>query len=348
MPAPETKATENLNLNGTYHAAPGIQTADIAWMQRFAYFDKDQNSQYGTDKADKLYNGAKTYDGNFTDAEIAGNGIYTVLLDNADFSGEETISQLYVATDIPNNTKITFSDVSVNVNNEEVLKFDEAYLENEKPYLEGGMVFLAYNHWRGPLEKIVKEKGFTVEGNRIKLVKGAGNEKISITFQVSGFNYNQGEEPPQEPDYVTPPEKPDPEKGAVRKISGISYQITKSAKKNGTDMVKKDAGKQAKHSIPAAIKWNGYTFRVDSIGVSAFSKNKKVKSIVIGKNITSTGKNAFSGCTSLKTIDLSKNKVLKTVGKNAIKGVNSDCTIYAPKAKLAAYQKLFTRKGQLS
>ena len=76
-----------------------------------------------------------TATGTFTDAEIAGNGTYTLKLEGADFQGETAISQLHIATDIPLNDKIKFTNVKAKVDGREVTSFDEGVPENEEPYL---------------------------------------------------------------------------------------------------------------------------------------------------------------------------------------------------------------------
>ena len=59
--------------------------------------------------------------------------------------------------------------------------------------------------------------------------------------------------------------------------------------------------------------------------------------------MTKIGKNAFSGCKNLNKITI-KSAKLKSVGKNAIKGINSKATIKVPKKQLTTYKKLFKSK----
>ena len=66
---------------------------------------------------------------------------------------------------------------------------------------------------------------------------------------------------------------------------------------------------------------------------------------VIGKNVVTIGKSAFSGDSKLKSITV-KGKALKKVGKQALKGINKKAVIRVPKSKKKAYQKLFKGKGQ--
>ena len=81
----DSEAAKYVDLNGKYHAALGLQTCNKVWINRFAYYDKEANQYYGTDKAgcmiaaDPSASG-KEYAGTFKDVEIAGNGTYTCLL----------------------------------------------------------------------------------------------------------------------------------------------------------------------------------------------------------------------------------------------------------------------------
>ncbi len=336
-----------LNLNGKYHAALGIQTATVKWYERLAYYGKKNNKNYGTDKANVLMAGKEKTAGKFTDVEIAGNGTYTVSLSGANFNGETTISQLHVATDIPgkdSNSKISFSDVKVTINDKEVVSFDTPYLEPEQ-YNADGMVLVMFNHWRQDLVSILNKKGIKEDAeNGYKLLKGKGKESVSVTFTVSGFNYNKGETPEGGDDIVDL--NPAPKLGAIKKAAGYTYKVTKSAKKNGTVTLVTGKKNVKKASVPASIKIKGYTFKVTAIEPSAFAGNKKLTSVKIGKNVTSIGAKAFSSCAKLDTIDLSKNTSLKSVGKSAIKGVAAKCVVKAPKSKKAAYKKLFSGKGK--
>jgi hypothetical protein len=56
-------------------------------------------------------------------------------------------------------------------------------------------------------------------------------------------------------------------------------------------------------------------------------------------------KQAFYGCKNLKTITI-KSIGLKTVGKEAFKGINAKATIKVPAKKLSSYKKLLKGKGQ--
>lgn len=197
----EETAEATVDLNGTYTATLGIQTCNTLWITRFGYFNADIDNYYGTDKFSVLKSGSESsgnyleHAGTFNDAAIAGNGTYTVSLTNADFAGEKSVSQLHIATNIPNNDQIRFTDVKVKINGKTVMTFDEGYMEIEDKFLAGGMVVLCFNNWRNELKKIVQDKGLYIEGSGIELLRGDGNDNIEITFTVSGFAYDKAEEP---------------------------------------------------------------------------------------------------------------------------------------------------------
>ena len=98
-----------------------------------------------------------------------------------------------------------------------------------------------------------------------------------------------------------------------------------------------------KLTIPKSITIGGFTYKITAIAPSSFKSCKKIKTVVIGKNVESIEKNAFADCKKLKKITIKSNN-LKTVGKNAIKGINKKTTIKVPKKKLSSYRKLFTSR----
>lgn len=101
--------------------------------------------------------------------------------------------------------------------------------------------------------------------------------------------------------------------------------------------------KSSSVTIPATVTIDNVAYKVTSVGNKAFSGNKKITKVTIGKNVTSIGKNAFQNCKKLKTITI-KSTSLKSVGKNALNGINKKATIKVPKKQLKAYKKLFSKK----
>ena len=137
----------------------------------------------------------------FKDVVIKGNGKYTVSLENADFQGETSFSRMQVSTDIPDTGKIKFSDMSVRVNGRELVKYDEPYIDKHGD-ADGNCCLLVINEDREGFESL--------DGDCVP--QGTEN-KISITFKVSGFSYNKGEKPkPAETPAPKPTKTPEPEK----------------------------------------------------------------------------------------------------------------------------------------
>ena len=106
----------------------------------------------------------------------------------------------------------------------------------------------------------------------------------------------------------------------------------------------KKAGKTVK--IPDTVKYIGKTFKVTEVKANALKKNKKVKTLTIGKNVSKIGKSAFYGCKNLKKITIKTTKLTKkNVGASAFKGINAKAKIKVPKSKLKSYKKLLKTKG---
>ena len=171
-----------VDLDGTYHAYLGFQTPN--WSFRNAFDD----SGYGRDTSDVFYqvtgwdseNNAVTLPGTFTDAEIAGNGTYTVSVDglafpDGEFSSQEFLNLIFLSTDIPNTGEITISDVQLKVDGKSVdLAAAGAIVSPDSvDYLN----ILLQNIWN----EDVSEIGYY----------NVPMTSMSITFTVSGFNYDK-------------------------------------------------------------------------------------------------------------------------------------------------------------
>lgn len=137
-----------------------------------------------------------------------------------------------------------------------------------------------------------------------------------------------------------------PKKGSTYRAGKLQYKVTSSTESaktvSVTAAVKKTAGKI---TVPAQITIQGYVYKVTAIANKAFSKNTKLKTVVIGANVTSIGKDSFSGCKNLKSVTVNSAKI-KSIGKNAFKGISPKAKIKVPKARLAAYKK-YLRKARL-
>ena len=120
-------------------------------------------------------------------------------------------------------------------------------------------------------------------------------------------------------------------KGEVFTTNGVlQFEVTKSDAKSGTVTVTKLLKNKAAIIIPSMVEKNGYTYKVTAINKNVFQKNKKIKSITIGANVKTIGKNAFFKCSKLKAI-IFKGMNAPKIGKDAFKKINVKANIEVPK-----------------
>ena len=132
-------------------------------------------------------------------------------------------------------------------------------------------------------------------------------------------------------------------KGSKVTVSGNTYKVTSTKSKTVSFYKGKADAKKA--SVPKTVKIQGKTYKVTSIAANAFKNNKKLASVTVGANVTTIGSKAFYGCKNLKKITV-KSAKLKSVGKNALKGIHKKAVVKVPKNKLLKYKKLFKSRGQ--
>ena len=136
---------------------------------------------------------------------------------------------------------------------------------------------------------------------------------------------------------------------ADKKTAG-KYKVTKVLKKNGkvtggtVTYMKPYNIKCTKATIPKAINLAGVKFKVTSLNKNAFKKCLNIVTVVIESNVTSIGVNAFNGCKKLKTVTI-RSSNLKSIGKNAFKGINAKAKFKLPKKKLEKYTKMIRNAG---
>lgn len=106
---------------------------------------------------------------------------------------------------------------------------------------------------------------------------------------------------------------------AILKDKSFTYVVTKeaTAKKAGevtlTGFVKKNLKKA---NIKATVKINGFKYKVTAIGDKAFKGAKKLKTVVIGKNVKTIGAKAFANLKKLTKVTI-KSKKFPKIGKKA-------------------------------
>lgn len=168
--------------------------------------------------------------------------------------------------------------------------------------------------------------------------------------------------------------KPTPAaKGKKLTVTGLkcTVKVTSANKSNPQVAYIGTTNKKATQvKVPDTVSFNGVTYKVTSIADKAFYKNKKMKTVTVGKNVISIGKGAFQNCTNLKTVTI-KSKVLNkiganafsgdkkltkislktgkftknSIGKNVLKGTAKKLVIKVPGNKISPYKRYFKNKG---
>lgn len=134
-------------------------------------------------------------------------------------------------------------------------------------------------------------------------------------------------------------------KGQIYTVKNLKYRVT-STKKRTVSVVKSTKKNLRKLVVPSTIRIEEKHFKVTKICKNAFFKNKNLKKVTIGKNVTIIGKNAFYKANKLQEIFI-KSKRLKTVGKNAFYGISKKAIIRTVKSKRKAYRRLLKMERKL-
>ena len=141
-------------------------------------------------------------------------------------------------------------------------------------------------------------------------------------------------------------------KGKTYTVGKFRYTIT-GAKADGTGTVAisgttytRSDKKFVSLTIADTVVIGDVRFKITSVSANAFSRYTMLTSVVIGKNVTSIGSNAFVSCKNLKKMTI-KSAKLKSVGAKAFSGTYSKITFAVPRNKAKAYKKLI-KKGSPS
>ena len=176
-PKPEPKPTVDKDA-GVYNAYMGIQS------QNYTFRDDWSNTSTGLNGVDhpEAFAGMSFLDngtwvkkaGTFKDVVIEGNGTYSVeVTDLAWDDGSESLNLLFVSTDIPNTGEVSFTNVVVEFDGKKVFTQAEALLNPEsKDYAQ----LVIRNIWNSDAKT-------NLEGSM-------PSSTAKITFDVSGFNYD--------------------------------------------------------------------------------------------------------------------------------------------------------------
>ncbi|MED9905188.1 MAG: zinc-ribbon domain-containing protein [Lachnospiraceae bacterium] len=168
------------DFKNVYHAYLGLQTP--TWIFRNPFDDATYGKDSGYyDQLIGFQDGDLTaMGGTFTDAEITGNGTYTVSLTGFDFSGQfegsnilgetGTFNLLFVSTDLPVDAGIVISNVVLKMDGKTIARQENAFLDKDSEYFQN---VLMENIWERELEELPY---YT-----------APEQSIEISFTVSGF-----------------------------------------------------------------------------------------------------------------------------------------------------------------
>ena len=176
-------------------------------------------------------------------------------------------------------------------------------------------------------ESTSEEKNQAAAGS----LQGTGNYQGSVTktFQIrlaEGFTFK------------------DKKSGGVYMVTAVT-----SAAKASVAFVKPISAKKTSITIPASLKLSKTTCTVTAIEANAFRSNKKIRKVIIGKNIASIGKNAFRGASKLERVQIKTKKLTSgKVGASAFKGIHKKAVFKLPSAKKNTYRKILLKKGAKS
>ncbi len=110
-------------------------------------------------------------------------------------------------------------------------------------------------------------------------------------------------------------------KGVTYKVNNLKYKVVKTGfDGKGTVAVTGIVKQKSSVTIPATVKIKGHEYKIVKIDSKAFYKKSKIKKINI------------------------KAKTVKSIGKNAFKGIHKKATIYVPKSSYTKYKKMLTAK----
>lgn len=201
---------------------------------------------------------------------------------------------------------------------------------------------------------IDREATEQAEGSRHEECSICHEKKAAVAIPKLPSSTQPSESPsgsPSQKPSGSPSQQPEqdikvPAKGTKLTAKGASYQVTSAAEKNPTVVYKGSKKQKASVTIPDTVTIDKVTYKVTSIAANAFKNNKKLKKVVIGKNVTKIGKKAFYGCSKLKKITVKTTKLTKkNVGRQAFKGIHKKAAFKVPKKKISSYRKVFRARG---
>ncbi|MGN0507418.1 MAG: hypothetical protein ACI4FZ_12720 [Lachnospiraceae bacterium] len=185
--------------DGVYHAYLLLQTENWSFRNKYSdgTYGKESNPEAFAQISTVQDGTLAVKQGTIADAEIKGNGTYTVSLTDFNFEDESTLFNILgISTDIPDDEEIVFSNVKVKLDGKTVYTFDEGFRDPDDAKL-GLITILAVNKWNNSL---TADYGFSYN---------FPTKTIELEFTVSGFNYDLAAEGTDTPEPTQAPEPTD-------------------------------------------------------------------------------------------------------------------------------------------
>lgn len=169
-----------------------------------------------------------------------------------------------------------------------------------------------------------------------KLLSVLPKQSIEITFTLSGVDFDK--------------KTVGPAKGKSFSSGNFKYKVTKASTKSGTKVTAgkvtvtglTSKGKKAKKlTLKDTVSKSGGKFTITTLTKNSFKGAKKVKTITLNKKITKLPANVFAKSNCKKLTTVSFKTALKSVNKNAFKGLKK----IKVKGKKAAANKKKIKKA---
>src|SRR5699024_6274847 len=93
--------------------------------------------------------------------------------------------------------------------------------------------------------------------------------------------------------------------GKTFKYRNNTYKVKKSQNNiNYVSLYRLGSKKAASVSIPATVKYQGVTYRVNEIAAKVFMNCTSLRKVTIGRYVTTIGTYAFRGCKKLTSVSI--------------------------------------------
>lgn len=191
--------------------------------------------------------------------------------------------------------------------------------------------------------------GVSNSGSAVSFTNISNPQKLSITFTLDNMSFDekksddtpQQTESPQEtkePQTTTAPQKASE---TVCKNNNYYKIYNKGAKSGKAEFTGLKNKKTTKVTVADKIIVGKKTYKITGISKNACKGNKYLKSVIIGKNITSIGQSAFAGCTKVGRIEILTDTLkIKNVQKKAFYKIKKNFTVKCNAKKKTYYKKL--------